>query len=336
MTTVWKGQLTFGLVNIPVRLYRAARKERVPLHYVARSAAPGATAEKPEHHARDNEADSEFEPPAVVPQKGPKSSGAPATIVPQREPEPFPPVERVEQTMVSANDQRAISRKDLLKGYEAAPDHYVTLRNEELRALRPATSTRMEIVRSVPVAEIDPVYLETSYYVVPDRGGERAYSLLFAALRQTEHAALARVAMHGREHIVVIRAGQKGLIGHTMYYVDEVKAENEYQANTGELTAKEIDLAKTFVNAISGAFALQEFKDAYKESLEKLIAGKASRGAIAGITTAPPPTTAPVIDIVEALKKSLSLQRKPAASERKSPQSAGIAEIDRKVRTRKA
>jgi DNA end-binding protein Ku len=226
-----------------------------------------------------------------------------------------------------------------MRGYEAEPGRYVTFRNEDLRRLRPATSTQMEIVRSVPAGEIDPVYLETSYYAAPDRGGEHAYGLLFAALRETGHAALARVAMHGREHIVVLRAGRKGLLAHTMYYADEVKSETEYRADTAGLGAKELDLAKKFVDAIAGPFAPEEFRDTYRENLEKLIAERMSRGAVAaesGAAQQARTEAPPVADIVEALKKSLELQRKPAASERRPTQPAKVTEIGRKAQKRKA
>ena len=81
----------------------------------------------------------------------------------------------------------------------------------------------------VRLAEIGPVYFESSYYIIPDRAGERAYALLFAALQKAEHVALAKVTMHGREHIIVVRPGRKGLLAHTMYYNDEIRAENEFQ-----------------------------------------------------------------------------------------------------------
>src|SRR5579862_972133 len=102
----------------------------------------------------------------------------------------------------------------------------------------------MEIVRSVKLSEIDPVFFETSYYVTPDRGGEKSYAILFKALKETQHVALARVGMYGREHVVIVRPGEHGMLAHTMFYVDEVRFENEFHADAEGVGAKELELAK--------------------------------------------------------------------------------------------
>src|SRR5262249_1610204 len=171
--------------------------------------------------------------------------------VPARtEPAPVPgPVSRVRQTLVASGDEQPISRAELSKGYEVEPDRYVVFEAEELRRLARKTSPNMEIVRSVLLWEIDPVYFENSYYVVPDRGGEKAYALLFAALRATGHVALARVGMYGREHVVIIRPGRHGMLAHTMFYIDEIRFENEFRTDVQSVGPKEFELAKTFLQA---------------------------------------------------------------------------------------
>src|SRR5437763_16469980 len=113
----------------------------------------------------------------------------------------------------------------------------------------------MEIVRSVLLSEIEPFYCETSYYVVPDRGGEKAYAILLEALRETQHVALARVGMYGREHVVIVRPGEHGILAHTMFYVDEIRFENEFRANVQDVGPKELELARTFLEAIEAPFA---------------------------------------------------------------------------------
>jgi DNA end-binding protein Ku len=150
---------------------------------------------------------------------------------------------------------------------------------------------------------------------VPDRGGERPYALLFTALQQTGYVALAKVAMHGREHIVILRPGSKGLLAHTMFYSHEIRATNEANAGTADIAPKELELAKTFVNAIAGPFAPEEFKDSYQEQMQSLIAGKMERQEVAA--SAPPANAAaaPVVNIMEALKKSLDMARKAPGRE---------------------
>jgi DNA end-binding protein Ku len=328
---VWKGQLTFGLVSIPVKLYRAARRERVRMHYVHR--------EEVSEEPADERDFSDTETP-VRPEERPHqqfeafTSGTAAR--PAREPEPSAPVARVHQALVTSED-RPIARTDLLKGYEIEPDRYVVLDPEELKGLRRRTSPTMEIVRSVKLAEIDPVFLETSYYVVPDRGGEKAYAILFKALQETGHVALARVGMYGREHVVTVRPGKDGMLAHTMFYVDEIRLENEFRTDVAAVGAKELDLAKTFLNALEAPFAPDEFKDQYREELQAVIAKKAAQAQVApAIQTSAP--AKPVLDILEALKKSIAMAQKPATSETQpARKTAGrVTEIKSKRPSRKA
>jgi DNA end-binding protein Ku len=325
---VWKGHLTFGLVSIPVKLFRAARRERVRLHYVHR----------PEP----------AEPPAIVPMstrapeptepepRPPRFEGAQPNAEPETLPAPAP-VTRVRQSLVTGNDEQPVSRADVLRGYEVEPDQYVTFDRDELRSLQRRTSATMEIVRSVRLAEIDPVFFETSYYVVPDRGGEKPYAILFEALKETQHVALARVGMYGREHVVIVRPGEHGILAHTMFYTDEIRFESEFRANGEAVGTKELELAKTFLEAIEAPFAPEEFKDVYREELQAMIAKKMSQ-----VGPAPAAQTAaksqPVVDILEALKKSIAMARKPPAQEtqkaRKMPGS--VTEIKGKRQPRKA
>jgi len=325
---VWKGHLTFGLVSIPVKLYRAARKERVRLHYV--------------HQTEETE-----------PQPGPRgvnlagmsAQRAPAEIsqreeaaAPESQPPPIPqPVSRVRQTLVTGADETPISRSELQHGYEVEPDRYVVFDPDELKVLRRRTSATMEIVRSVRLSEIDPVFFETSYYVVPDRGGEKAYAILFAALQATSRVALARVGMYGREHIVIVRPGKRGMLAHTMFYTDEIRFDNEFRTDVQSVGAKEFELAKTFLTALEGPFHPEEFKDVYREELRAMIEAKQARADVAAAADAPGAAPA-VVDIFEALRKSIAMARQPAAGkaqpERKSP--ARVTEIKSKKPSRKA
>jgi DNA end-binding protein Ku len=115
---------------------------------------------------------------------------------------------RVRNAPVSGLTEAPIQRTQILKGYEVAKDEFVVLAPEEVTALRPRTSSELEITEFVRTEEIDPVYYETSYYVMPEGGGERAYELLFATLKETGHAGMGSLAMHGREHVVLTRAGR--------------------------------------------------------------------------------------------------------------------------------
>jgi DNA end-binding protein Ku len=239
--------------------------------------------------------------------------------------------------LVTTGDEQPISRANVLRGYEVEPDQYVVFDRDELRGLQRRTSQNLEIVRSVRLSEIDPVFFETSYYVVPDRGGEKAYAILFEALREIQHVALARVGMYGREHVVIVRSGEHGILAHTIFYVDEIRFENEFRANVEGVGAKELELAKTFLEAIEAPFAPEEFKDVYREELQAMIAKKRSEaGAAPALQKAA--ATEPVVDILEALKKSIALARKPPTQEtqpaRRTPER--VTEIKSKRQPHKA
>jgi DNA end-binding protein Ku len=255
--------------------------------------------------------------PRDLAEQGPQrvEAFAPGTEA-RREPVPKPPpaITRVHQALVTP-EERPISRADLLRGYEIEPDRYVAFDPEELKGLHRKTSETMEIVRSVKLAEIDPVFFETSYYVVPDRGGEKPYAILFRALQETGHVALARVGMYGREHVVIVRPGKYGMLAHTMFYVDEIRAENEFRTDLAAVGAKELELAKTFLEALEAPFAPEEFKDEYRTELEAMIAKKAAQAESAPIGKQVP-AAKPVVDIMDALRKSLEMVRKPPASVR--------------------
>jgi DNA end-binding protein Ku len=187
----------------------------------------------------------------------------------------------------------------------------VVLRDEEIKRLRPKTSSTMEILSVTKLSEIDPVFFETSYYVVPDAAGEKPYALLFASLHQSGYVALAKMAMHGREHIMVIRPGRRGLLAHTMYYNDEVRGEHEFDTDVTPVQEKELHLATEFVRALATPFEPEQFRDEYRAQLRELIEAKAAKRQVVS-QERPPAAAAPVVDIMEALKKSIQAAKKPA------------------------
>ncbi len=319
--TVWKGQLTFGLVSFPVRLVRAARKDSIPLRYVREI-------EPPETHNDVHGKGSAFSSRSRTPEETEPDDQDDRAIASGRTPDTI--VQPVRQTYVTDEDDRPSAARDLERGYEVSPGQFAVVRAEELRRLRQPTSSTMEIVRSVRMDEIDPVFLETSYYVLPGNGGEHSYSLFYRALKESSYAALAEVAMHGRHHVVVMRAGPKGLIAHTMYYVNEVRASEEFTAAATDIPPKELDLAKRFIAAIAAPFQPEEFADRYREQLESLIASKAAVPSREQDAVQPP--AGKVIDIMDALRKSLQ----KVESQKTSRMPAAPASAPVKSRKRRA
>lgn len=149
--------------------------------------------------------------------------------------------------------------------------------------------------------------------MLPDVGGDRPYALLFETLKKTGYAAIGELVMHRRDQILVLRPAERGLISHTLFYEDEVKRENEYQVATGFAGGKEMDLAIKLVEALAGKFEPGQFKDRYRERLRQAIAQKVESGAITEPEVVA--TKGPVIDIMAALKESLTKIKKPVSSE---------------------
>jgi DNA end-binding protein Ku len=169
----------------------------------------------------------------------------------------------------------------------------------------------MELLEFVKSEEIDPVYLETSYYLAPDEAGEKPYALLMEALRRTGYAGLAKVTMHNREHVVVLRPGKQGIVMHTMYYANEVRKSEEFRTDLSTVKDKELELATSLVESLSGSFEPEKYKDTYRENLQIVISAKLKGQEVVEVAA---PQMAKVIDIMEALKQSLAMAKKPPAS----------------------
>jgi DNA end-binding protein Ku len=209
---------------------------------------------------------------------------------------------RVHEVWFCNEEEKQVDRADLVKGFETSKGSYVVVEDEELKKIAPPTAQTMDIVQFVQEDEVDPIYFEASYYVAPESASSKPYSLFFAALKETKQYAIAKVAMHNREHVVLMRPSEGALVLHTLFYSNELHKSNKKDPPKSAYSAKELELAKTLIKHLSGPFKPQEFEDTYRENVERLIQEK-SKGK--KITTVEQPRKAPVIDLMEALKKSL-------------------------------
>jgi DNA end-binding protein Ku len=219
---------------------------------------------------------------------------------------------RIKQVTYCQAENKPIERSEIVKGYEYEKDRYVVIEDEEIKKVAPKTAKTMEILEFVKSSQVDPVYLESSYYLAPDEAGEKPYALLFEALRKTGYVGLAKVAMHNREHIVILRPGERGILMHTMYYADEIRKVEEFRTDTSLIKEKELDLATSLVESLAAEFAPEKYKDTYRENLLGMIRAKVEGQEV---VETPAPQMAPVIDIMEALKRSLEVAKKPVQSE---------------------
>jgi DNA end-binding protein Ku len=330
--TVWKGQLTFGLVSIPIRIVRAARQERIRFTHVYR-AEPAGRKGHPGNLA-ENEAEDELvdEPPHINdPRINEKLRAmpieaarlAPASSRASSREQAVPParVERVQHQYTAADTGEAVAARDVLKGYEYEKDRFAVFRPEEMRRFRAETTRDMEIIEFVKLEGIDPVYFNASYYVAPDRGGDKPYSLLFEAMRRSGYAALARFAMHGREQIVALRHGKRGIVMHTLFFQTEVHAEDEFSANSSVVTPQEMKLAELLVSQLAAQFDASRFKDERMARIQASIDARIVGGGASSTSESGGKVAAPVVDILEALRRSL--ERKPPAQETTAARESG-------------
>ncbi len=211
---------------------------------------------------------------------------------------------RVKEVWYCASEDKPIERSEIVKGYEDEKDHYIVIEPEELEKAAPPTASSMEILQFVKMEEIDPIYFEKSYYVGPEESVSRPYLLLLAAMKETKYDAVAKVAMHGREHIVILRPGESGIVLHTMYFTDELHKGNEVPVpKPAKFDKKELDLAKKLIDTLASPFKPEQYHDEYKENVEKLIEAKRKGQKITPIRQ---PKKAPVMDLMQALQQSLA------------------------------
>ncbi len=215
---------------------------------------------------------------------------------------------RVKQMIYCQAEDKPIPRSEIVKGYEYEKDRYVVIDDEDIKKVAPKTAKAMEILEFVKEQDVDPVYLESSYYMGPDEGGEKPYALLFEALKDTKFCGVAKIAMHNREHIVIVRPGTTGMILHTMYYADEVKKQDEYRTDTSSVNEKQLNLAKMLIDSLAAEFEPQKYHDTYRANLQEMIQAKVDGHRV---VETPAAHIAPVIDIMEALKRSLEQKKKP-------------------------
>ncbi len=221
---------------------------------------------------------------------------------------------RIKEVWYCADENKPVQRSEIVKGYETGKNEYVVVDDKDLEAIAPPTAGAIEIEQFVAGNDVDPVYFETSYYLAPEDQGNKAYALFRAALNDSKRDAIAKVAMHHREHIVLIRPTEDGLLLHTLYYADELNLANRGERSAVKVTAKELDLAKTLISRMSGTFKPDQFQDTYRTNVERLIEQKKKGQQVSRVAA---PRKAPVIDLMEALKRSLKAGESPSNPARK-------------------
>jgi DNA end-binding protein Ku len=221
---------------------------------------------------------------------------------------------RIRQQTFCPACQTTVERSELVRGYEFAKEQYVRVTDEELKAVEGESSRTIDIAEFVPLAKVDPIYFEKTYYLGPDKGGEKPYRLLADAMAKSDKVAVATFVMRGKESIVLIRAAQGGLMLHFMYFADEVRSfEDVERGGSAQIRPNELELAMKLIDGLSSEeFRPEQYRDDYRARVLELIDKKIAGQEIT-VAGAPPPRPQ-VIDLMDALKASLA--KRPAGEKK--------------------
>jgi DNA end-binding protein Ku len=254
---IWSGAISFGLVNVPVKLYSAISPKDVRFHQI-----DGRTSA------------------------------------------------RVKQKRVSAATGEEVPYEDIVKGYELGPDRYVTISPEELDALDPKATKTIDIEDFVDLDQIDPVYYDRPYYLVPDKGGAKPYALLRAAMQETNKVGIARLVLRTKQYLAAIRAKDDVLVIETMLYPDEINPTEDLDlpGDEVEVSDREEKMARQLIDSLTTDFDPNKYHDDYRERVLALIEQKASGQEI--VVEEPTEEPTKVVDLMAALEASLAAVKK--------------------------
>jgi DNA end-binding protein Ku len=218
---------------------------------------------------------------------------------------------RLRQQMFCPACNVVVERADTVRGYEFAKEQYVRIADQELKALEGEASKMIDIAEFVPLEKVDPIYFERTYYLGPDKGGEKAYRLLADAMAKSGRVALAKFVMRGKESLVLVRSAQDGLMLHTMYFADEVRDFSEIdKGQSAKIRGGEMELAQQLIDGLTNDdFKPDQYADEYRQRVLDMINRKVEGQEITAAAPAPP--RAQVVDLMEALKESLAKRKPP-------------------------
>ena len=241
---------------------------------------------------------------------------------------------RIQQKTFDASTGKEVKRSELVKAAELDDGRVVYLTDDDLKAILPASSKQMEVLEFVKLEDVDPVYFDASYYLLPDgQAGDKPYHLLAKALTEENHAAVAKIVRSQREYLVLVRPSRGGLTLHTLFYEDEVRAVDGYGAEPAQaVDEKELKLARMFVQAMAAEFEPGKYQDSYRKAVLELLQAKAEGQTIA---TPEAPVARPTGDLMEALKASLGMMKKPPQREKEPARGEEEAEAQTKSKPAK-
>jgi DNA end-binding protein Ku len=280
--SIWSGAISFGLVNVPVKLYSAVSRKTVRFHQL---------------HDADHV--------------------------------------RIQQKRVCPADGQEVPFEHIVKGYEIGPDRYVVVTPEELEALDPKKTRTIDIEDFVELSDIDPIFYDHPYYLLPDQSAAKAYKLLVTAMAEAGRVAIARVVIRQKENLVAIRSTDDVLTMATMLFADEVVPKDIFVdelagAAEAEAAEREVEMAKMLIDTLSGPFEPGKYHDTYRERVMELIQRKAQGEEIAVQPAEEPRAVPDLMAALEASVQAASSKKKPPAEKRAPARPRGRAKTPAK------
>ena len=232
---------------------------------------------------------------------------------------------RVRQPLFCPTCNRIVSRDEIVKGYEFDEGQYVLMEDKEIKKLAAASSKTLELLTFTKLRDIDPIFFDASYFVLPEESGKRAYQLLVKALEDTQSVGIGRLVMHQRDYTVFLRNYEHGLLLHTMYFANEIRQLPQFGAfEAVQLKPAEIKLTEQLVESLTEPFKPTQYHDEFQSRLKQLIDAK-QKGKSIEIPQETNPS--PVIDMVAALKKSLAVHSSHASEKKKHNGSRSLRKV---------
>jgi DNA end-binding protein Ku len=265
---IWSGAISFGLVNIPVKLFSAVQRKTVRFHQL----------------------DQEDK-------------------------------QRIQQKRVNPRTGEEVPYENLVKGYEIGPDRYVVITPEELESIQPEKTRMIDIVSFVDLDQIDPIFYDHPYYLVPDTGAEKAYRLLLDAMQQSGKVAIGRVVLRTKEYLVAIRPRDEVLTMETMLFADEVippdKLDEKPSDGKAKTSKKELEMAQQLIDSLAQDFEPEQYRDEYRDRVLEMIERKADGEEIVVEPAAEEPKEVP--DLMAALEQSIASAKGQGGGTRAKP-----------------
>lgn len=251
---IWTGTISFGLVNIPVKLHTAVREQRISFHML---------------HDQDNT--------------------------------------RLRRKMICPADNKEIHPEHIVRGYEVHKDQYVIVTPEDLEGCGRKSTKTIEITDFVDLADIDPVYYDRPYYVVPQQAATKSYRLLLEAMTRSKKIGISKLVMHEKEYLAALRPVENVICLHTMHFGNEVLSSDNLEGLRGEHKSsdRELKMAEQLINSLAGAFEPAKYHDEYRECVTAMLERKAEGEEI----VRPPhldPKPVKAGDLMAALEASLA------------------------------